>query len=250
MSFVTESRWQPLPSHNPENADNTAYERPLGTTEVAFYWDAEFMGTADTVRYAEVRIISGNRDEVVNPERITKAWTSLKTCFPLLGARIEERGKDSVFFIVSEEWLQSCQVDEISFRDVSSSEDVLAFVDGMLVKGRPLSNNLLARLFVLQRKDNPSSFHLVFYVAHCITDGMGNIAILKAFLNELCGSSPPKSWTLKDRLALSVASEDLHPNRSLCISRRRWRNAIASVIGAARAAKLKVGLPSYTANTE
>jgi len=222
------------------------HERPLGTTELGFYWDSQVERTADTLRYAEVRVSLGERDQVITPSRVIGIWTSLKSHFPLLGARLVERDERSVFFVVTEERLQALQKDEVTFIDVASSKEALAFVDKIIAKERLLSDNLLARIFILRHTREPDLFHFVIHAAHCVSDEMANITVLKTFLNALCGSSVQETRTLKESLELSVASEDLDPNRYLPTPRRLWRKAIATVIGAKRIAKRIVSLFSRT----
>jgi hypothetical protein len=216
------------------------YERPLGLTELGFYWDSVFERTADTLQHADVEIESSKFEEVTSLSNLTKIWTKLKQQFPLLGARLDERGDGSVFFVVTADNLKNCRPAEVSIRNISSVQEALDIVD-TIITGRKhdLSNNLLARLVVLRRMDQKNHIHMLLHVAHCITDGMANITILTTVLNHLCGTVNTSAWDLNDRLALSTASEELG-QRKFNLARRRWRIAIASVISARRASRLTV----------
>src|ERR1700733_12913207 len=132
------------------NATSCAYERPLGRTELAFYWDAKFNGTADLLRYAIVDVQSSAlRAQLFSVDNVTRTWVALKRQYPLLGARLSDRQQ----FIVSEERLNVCAPEEISFRSTSSQMslsslgEVEAFMDTILDGTHLLSDELLGRVF-------------------------------------------------------------------------------------------------------
>ncbi|KDR81680.1 hypothetical protein GALMADRAFT_239796 [Galerina marginata CBS 339.88] len=218
----------------------TVYERPLGLTELRFYWDGVFERTADTLQHAEVEIDPTKFHEAIHPSNISRTWTDLKLQFPLLGAQAEERDDDSIYFVVSAENLKNCRPGEITFQDIASQHEAGDLVDRMIGQDTLLSENLLACIYVLPRTDLPNYVHLVIHVAHCITDGMSNITILKTFLDRLCQGSPPAP-ELRQRLSLSVASEDLIPQRKFSVARNRWRKAIANIIVTKRNSRLTGG---------
>ena len=218
-----------------------AYERRLGVTELGFYWDTAFERTADTIQHVELEIQQTDRMDLIDPRNVESTWLTLKQQFPLLGARLEEReeGKE-VFFVVDQAQLARARPEEIEYQTVSSGEQVQAIVD-KVVNEQSLSNDLPAKLLFLPRIDQPNIFHIVVIVAHCITDGTANTTIIRTFLDYLCSaSSRNTAWPLEQRLALSVASEEVDPNRHLSPSKKRWRRAIGHTIAAIRASKISV----------
>ncbi|KAF9562551.1 hypothetical protein CPC08DRAFT_687538 [Agrocybe pediades] len=216
------------------------YERPLGTTEFCFYWDGVFQGTADTLQHAQVQLGSSTYSQFSHPINFKRTWIVLKQRFPLLGAQIIERDENSIFFSVDEERLGKTDPTEIEFRTISSNEEASELVRDLVMKQRALSNDLLARVFVLERTDKPDYFHLIIQAAHCITDGMSNITILKTFLHQLTQPTPPVP-NLQERLALALSSEELVPQRKFSEARKRWRKAIAAVISSKNVFKRKLG---------
>ncbi|TFK42512.1 hypothetical protein BDQ12DRAFT_644218 [Crucibulum laeve] len=240
MSSWTKSTWKPRPDSQPNNA---CFERALGPLETSFYWDSVFNRTADTLRMAEFALTEeSNRGFSAVKKDIERSWISLKHEFPLLGATLEERnGSSEVFFTVSEERLRTCISEEIDSRTVESAEEARAIVE-VMVNGPPiLSNNLLARVSVFHRKDQPSHYYLVLLVAHIITDGMANTTILRTFLDRMSSMPEGLRWDMKERLALASPVEDLDPLQHLSIATRRWRLAIGRTIATNRFKKLSGG---------
>ncbi|CAA7267551.1 unnamed protein product [Cyclocybe aegerita] len=220
MLLSPQSPWKLQPT---STAENPVYERLLGLTERGFYWDSIFDRTADTVHYAEIELTS-EQTALLQQDNIVQAWVDLKQQFPLLGARLEERDQDSVFFVVEAQNLRRSRPEEVSFYDISSADEALDHVERINVQERLLSNDLLARIFILRRTDRPDTIHALIHGAHSITDGMANITILKTFLDRLCRTS-----------------KDLNPHLKLSVARRRWRMAMATVIYAMRNRKLQGG---------
>lgn len=213
---------------NALHASFQVYERPLGLTELNFYWDNVFARTADIAQSAEVEVVksTGNPFTVDN---ISKTWTSMKQQFPLLAARIEPRGSEA-FFVVDEDRLNSTPSTEVIFRTVASSEDATAFINDLINAPRHLSNDKVALLFILSETDRPDFYHVVFHVAHCITDGVGNLSFLRIFLDQLSSTNLAPVWDIKRQLALSVSSEELIPQKHISMARRRWHQAIGKVL--------------------
>lgn len=220
-----------------QSAESAIWERPLGLTELSFHWDAVFHRTADTLQHAEVQIDPARLQQTFDPSNVAKTWINLKKRYPLLGAQLEERDDNNVFFIVSEESLNTIRPGEIFMQKISSANEAADFAERMVVGESRLSDKLLACIVVFERTDIPNYFHLLIQVTHSITDGMSNITILKTFLDELCRNSPVE-FSLEDRLSLAIASEDLRPQQKYNIARRRWRKAIASVISEKRASRM------------
>ncbi|KJA27097.1 hypothetical protein HYPSUDRAFT_35660 [Hypholoma sublateritium FD-334 SS-4] len=211
------------------------YERPLGLLELGFYWDGVFERTADTLQHAEIAVDSTRLDpkHACSYASISRTWMRLKQQFPLLGARIEERDENAVFFVVAVESLHQCRPEEITFRNVSSADEALDIMKSLAVNERLLSNDFLARLLVVRRTDVEHVFHIIINVSHAITDGMANITILKTFVDEVARDDASfKHWDLSQQLALSDSTDRLYPLAKFSIAKQRWRLAVAKIITA------------------
>lgn len=217
-----------------------SYERTLGLNELGFYWDSAFNGTADTLQHATVEVRAGLGDKVFSVENVMRTWICMKQRFPLLGSQLLERGKDEVVFVVAEERLSHCHTTEIGFHDVLSSAEAQEFIGDVVTGERLLSNDQVARLFILSPTNQTNYFYVLLHLAHCITDGMANSALLRTFLNTLCSPTNDTNWELEDRLSLSVASEDLYPVLDLTLAKQRWRKAIGHIVSSIRMAKVMV----------
>ncbi|KAF9013890.1 hypothetical protein BDQ17DRAFT_1341682 [Cyathus striatus] len=217
------------------------FERPLGALEQVFYWDSAFEGTADLVECLEVELDEHFHQTVYDIQsNIVKAWISLKREFPLLGARLQERSGTDVVFLVDEFKLRTVTTDEVKYHPVASQDEAQAMAYTLVTGPRQLSNDLLARVYVLPRTDLPARFHVFIHVTHLITDGMANISMNKKFLERMAIPNTV-SWSLKDRLALAIPLEDAHPARHLNAARRRWRKAIGYTIAQIRSSKQSGG---------
>jgi hypothetical protein len=220
------------------------FERPLGLTELGFYWDSNFEGTADTLQHAIVEI---EHPLLISVENITRTWIMLKHQFPLLGSYLAERREgEEVVFVVEEDRLDTCGPDEIAFQPISSLQEAQKFVDSAVNGQRLLSNVLLARLFILPRTDEKARAHIVIHVAHCVTDGIANATLLRRFLDILSSAPCDQAWKIEERLALAVASEDLVPTSTInATARKRWHRAIGHTLTSIRVAKITVPLLGF-----
>ncbi|KAF9464774.1 hypothetical protein BDZ94DRAFT_1255858 [Collybia nuda] len=218
---------------------NRTFERPLGLTELGFYWDGNFNGTADIIQHTIVAI---EDPRLVGVHNVTRTWIALKRQFPMLGSYISDnrRGKDGVTFVVEEDRLGVCSPDEIKFQVISSLQEAQGFVNKVVNGKRSLSNALLARLFILTRTDDKSHVHVLIHIAHCITDGMANTSLLKHFLDILSSPSSHQSWIIEERLALAMASEDLVPKINNK-ARQRWYRAIGCILASLRTEQITGG---------
>jgi hypothetical protein len=224
------------------------YERPLGSTELGFYWDGKFNGTADMVRYA---IIDADgfipSTQLFSVENVTRTWVALKQQYPLLGAQLSERReRTEVAFSVCEERLGICTSEEISFRSISSPlslssiGEVETFME-MMVKGeRLLSDELLARLFIFTPTDQKNRVCIILHVAHSITDGIAMTTLLRSFLDILSSEPSPSRWDLEDRLALAVPLERLVGDANTSTARRKWHYAIGRTLTSLRMRNMTV----------
>jgi hypothetical protein len=190
-------------------------------------------------------------DDSYSRDRLAAIWVSLKQQFPLLGAQVREYDNgDAVDFVVDEGRLGTLQ-DDFSFADAASADVVDAQIEVSLNGPRQLSNDMLAHLAVFRERSAGGAgaapvFHLVFVVAHLITDGMANNTLGRVFLERLASPTRSVSPDLVARLEMVVAPEPLMLPRAFPPARQRWRRAIACVLYANAQRRLSGGhtLPS------
>lgn len=163
----------------------------------------------------------------------------MKQQFPFLGARIETRGSQA-FFVVEEQSLRSTLPTEVIVRNVASVNDTNALVFDLMNGGKYLSNNKLARLFILPETNRPNFHHIIFHGAHCIADEAANIAFTRTFLDRLSSTDPLPIWDIKQQLALSVSSDALVPRTATSVARQRWHKAIGWGLGVVSMSGLSV----------
>ncbi|KAH6908840.1 hypothetical protein BKA70DRAFT_1103346 [Coprinopsis sp. MPI-PUGE-AT-0042] len=215
------------PSLSPTSGQG-GFERPLGWNEQGFYWDSVFHRTADILRDAEIEV---DPELTLSIDRITRPWTILKHRYPLLGARVEERSLNDIFFVVDPIRLLEASPGEIEVQTISDLNEVDQVVDRMHNGYSPLSHNLLACIRVLKRADDPTRIHVFIHSAHSISDEIAHHTLLREFLDLLASPAstlPPVS--LMERLELASATETLHPGSTQSTARNRWRRAIGRVI--------------------
>ncbi|KAF5315871.1 hypothetical protein D9611_004763 [Ephemerocybe angulata] len=246
--------WTQVHSHN---GVGTSFERPLGSTELGFYWDSVFRRTADIIRAADVEIEASSIERVLAPATLTRAWTTLKRRYPLMGARIEERSNDEVVFIVEPVTLSTINSsEELLVQEISGGQEVEEVVDRLHNGQSPLSNSLLTCIRILRRKDRPNLVHILIHSAHCIADEIAHNTILRELLQILANPALSTIETsddapLKERLGVSASTDGLYPFQPGS-ARSRWRKAISWVILSRRRAGMKGGhsLPrKVTTNT-
>lgn len=215
------------------------FTRPLDNNEVGFFYDAEFNGVADIVEHYMVQT---TRDSLFEFSNVTRTWIALKRIFPLLGATTKETDYEttSASFTVAEADLAVIRPGEVDILSTASEGEVHNFVEQLTSGPRQLSPNLLSRVYIHSRKDNPGLYHVVIQTAHMIIDGVSLMTLVRTFFDIL--SLPPTTHipSLKARLALCVGSENLSPHRDLPLSRKRWRQAIGWVIHHIREHKIQV----------
>jgi hypothetical protein len=190
-------------------------------------------GTADTITHCTITPSHGAdyREGLFTAEHFASAWGTLRCKYPLLGARVERLSdKETCRFVVDDRSLGLVSEAELSVQVISSEAEAVRTVENALNGPRQLSDTVLARCSVLQRSDQPI-FHLIFSVAHLITDGMANYTITRTFLNLLAASGPlPPPPDLYQRLQMVPSQESLMPVAHMNMARQRWRRAIAAVI--------------------
>ncbi|KAF4602488.1 hypothetical protein EYR40_005697 [Pleurotus pulmonarius] len=216
------------------------YERPLGHTELSFYHDSRLSGTSDTTRHVLVQAQDSQEPSLLSELNVARAWVDTKQYFPLLGSQfLVSPGGASGQFVVNEEDLRSYRSSEIHFLTVDSAHDAEALLLDLRHGPRRLDSQTLAQVHILRRADLPFHYHVMIQVAHAITDGMSNIALLKYFMDSLCTVRPKPD--LEERLGMALSSEELDPCLRLSLPRQRWIRAISEVIRTIRWDKLKGG---------
>ncbi|KAJ7109457.1 hypothetical protein C8R44DRAFT_986433 [Mycena epipterygia] len=219
------------------SADRRVYTRALGLNELGFYYDGHINGTADTLMHTVIHV-SPDAPSFIAPDNIARAWVSLKAQFPLLGATVQLHNSVPQL-IVAEDRLKGCVPGEIIFSSVSSAEEGEAAAVTIINGERKLSDELLSRILVLSRTDDASTYHVLINIAHLITDGIGNISLLKEFLTVLATPYPDGHAVpdIEARLSLAVAAESLVPTLKMSIARQRWRRAAGHIISRLQDAK-------------
>ncbi|EIN07288.1 hypothetical protein PUNSTDRAFT_135974 [Punctularia strigosozonata HHB-11173 SS5] len=226
---------------------NRSYSRELGQTELGFYWDAAFNRTADTTQHVHLKLSpEAIKRNICGPDHIRRTWVALKQRYPLLAARFDDRDvhvNGRVWFVVEEQRLRDVGTDELVFKTVNTLDDCDVVIDAILNDDPPLTNDMLAQVVVMHRTDDPDSIHVVFNVAHAITDGMANATVSRTFFELLCSADDvlSEAQSLPERLAMAVCSESLDPGLRMTKARRRWRLAISRVIWEKRQDKMKGG---------
>lgn len=190
-------------------------------------------GTADSIAHCTITPSHGAdlQEGLFTREHFASAWGTLRCKYPLLGARVERLSDEQTCrFVVDDRSLGLVSEAELSVQLISSEAEAVKIVEDTLNGPRQLSDRVLARCSVLQRSDQPI-FHLLFSVAHLITDGMANYTLIRTFLNLLAapGPLPPRS-DLYQRLQMVPSQESLMPVARMNLSRQRWRRAIAAVM--------------------
>lgn len=234
-------------SPSPWNLDSSSktfniYRRPLGPTEVGFYWDMITGGVATALQQLKFEVAEGHESNL-SDENIRRAWLRLKQSYPILASRVEELpDSDTIDLVLEQARLHIILPNEVNFLEFSSAEEEDTAIYRLLNGPPLLSENLLSQLWVLRDRNNPRLFQFMPVAAHFIMDGMAGATVTKELLQELSLSSPSHSKfpPLGERLRSLVPLEELAPSRSLNTPRRRWRKAIASVILGIRKTKLKV----------
>ena len=215
------------------------FTRPLDNNEVGFFYDATFNGVADIVEHY---IVQTTREPLFILSNVTRTWIALKRIFPLLGATTREADHETTgaSFTVAEADLAAIRPGEVEILSTTSEAEVHEFVERLITGPRQLSPNLLSRVYIHSREDNPGLHHVVFHTAHQIIDGLSLIALARTFFDIL--SLPPTTHVpdLEARLALCVGSENLNPHRDLPHPRRQWRRAIGWAIHHIRDPKIQV----------
>ncbi|KAK0503445.1 hypothetical protein EDD18DRAFT_1064752 [Armillaria luteobubalina] len=219
------------------------YERSLGLNELHFYLRGRILQGATDSAHSVSFEMPNDGVSLITEESLSKAWVFAKQMHPLLGAQVETVGgrDEDVHFVVDERRLKSDIPGEVIFMTVPSFKDADATVENILNQERILDDYHLVRLFVFKQSDQKNSFHIVVHAAHCIIDGVSHYIVTRTLLAFLSSSSPPVPPRLSERLALSLAVDDLYPVRNLNLATQRWHKAMAHVIASIRSVKFSSG---------
>ncbi|KIJ61883.1 hypothetical protein HYDPIDRAFT_158855 [Hydnomerulius pinastri MD-312] len=228
------SSWTQLDS----SPGNRVFYRPLGITETGFYWDSIHNSTADSVMH--IHLSKLQQDDVAALPNVVRAWRSVKRRFPLLVAEVQAH-ESGPRFCVHEGRLEKLLPEEVTSRDVGSFAEADAFVSSILEGPRPLSSELLARVYILRRTDRNDHFHVVMIVAHCITDGSSTSTVMRTFFDALSSPIEHPVDSLEERLAMYLSLESQIPYKHLSVAQRRWRSAIGFAIYTVRSRVFKGG---------
>ncbi|KAF8838029.1 hypothetical protein BDN67DRAFT_982819 [Paxillus ammoniavirescens] len=213
--------------------EGRTFKRPLDVNEIGFVWD-------DNLIQVQLRLLNKEDAYIFSDSNITRTWLSVKKRHPLVGARIEvENGEPK--FAVEEHRLGKLNPDEIFFGNASSVEDAHRLVLEILDGPRPLSNDLLARIYIFRLADRPDIIHLFPLISHCVTDGVANLTFVRCFLDTLSSRSEPAISSLEERLSMVIASADLKPRQPFSPAKQRWRRAIGYVLFQLMTAKMQGG---------
>ncbi|KAH0832842.1 hypothetical protein J3R83DRAFT_11769 [Lanmaoa asiatica] len=217
------------------------WKRSLGITEAVFYWDGIFNGTADTVMHVQLKVNRPEDAGMYACKNVQRAWASVKRRFPLLAAEVEEVEEDTrLNFIVREENVMGPRNEELTLITIPSLLAAEHFLTNLLDAPRPLSSRILARIYILRRTDTPLHIHVIFTVAHCITDGCSTSTILRTFFQTMACAYDPAPLSLVARLDMCRPLESRIQDRGVPLSRRRWYRAIGYALHAVRLGRFRV----------
>ncbi|KAI0368115.1 hypothetical protein BV20DRAFT_488223 [Pilatotrama ljubarskyi] len=207
------------------------FSRPLGPTEIGFYYDRLFNGTADIVWQYAVELAGPSESPgpaLFSYENVARTWSTLKEYYPLLGSRMEPQDDGTVRFVVEERALSRHREEEVTVATVSSAVEVEA-IGWRCVRDDPTEHNhITSRVFVLARAEKPGTYDVLFKAAHAISDGVAGATLARTFFDVLC-SPPIQVSPLEERLAMALPLDALNPSLKMSVAGQRWRRAIGAV---------------------
>ncbi|KIJ68850.1 hypothetical protein HYDPIDRAFT_107116 [Hydnomerulius pinastri MD-312] len=225
--------WRTIPGskqHEP------AFIRPMGLTELGFYWTAGSRGTGDLY---QLLAVSATGSSLPSDSRFIETWASVKRRFPLLAAQVRlVEGIES--FVVQQNYVSDVRIGELTFTMINSSE-VQDFIHNLLDGPRPLSNELLARGYIIRHSDCSNKLHVLLVTTHFIADLKSGATIARTFFDTLSSEREPPYEPLSRRLGMVPASEALWPYDNVATVKRRWRKAIGFALFSIRMAKFRGG---------
>ncbi|KIJ57808.1 hypothetical protein HYDPIDRAFT_34772 [Hydnomerulius pinastri MD-312] len=214
--------WRAAPESRP---NHPVFVRPLGLTELAFYWTATRRGSGDIYMSLEV---GATDNSLPSDAKFTETWCSIRRRFPLLAAQVRVvDGKEC--FVVQESYLSHVRAGELTLITIASSE-VQNFIHDLLDGSRPLSDELLARVYIIRHPDCSNKLHILFVATHMIADHKSSATLSRVFLDVLSSGRDLPHLPLADRLAMVPAREALWPHNGMTAARRHWRKAIGFAV--------------------
>ncbi|KAF7304819.1 hypothetical protein MKEN_01196000 [Mycena kentingensis (nom. inval.)] len=215
------------------------FHRPLGVNECGFLYDSKLNGTADTFGHSTLHASNPSIFTLLN---VSRAYRLMKRRFPLLAATIDFQDAEPRFSVYEERLDALSFPGEVTVSSVDSADAAQALAQSTIAHGkRQLSDQLLARILVLSRTDEPHTGHCIVNFAHIINDGVSTGNFLNAFLELLAtDESGPPPPDIETRLALSVSAESLVPVR-FSVPRQRWRRAAGKIVSQIQDAKRQGG---------
>ncbi|KZV65109.1 hypothetical protein PENSPDRAFT_587382 [Peniophora sp. CONT] len=245
MQTLTDAHWTELAAERASGG--RVFTRLLGPTEVGFYWDGEFNGTADVTDHHAIAFTSPALrvdDPTADEARFRAVWIALKQRLPLLATRINESdGGNTLAFVVSEHRTKSIMPNEFEYVAHAEEGQTKAAIErGRNGVPRRLSRELCSSITVLRR--SKTEYDLVLTTAHLIFDGMSSFFVARTLCDLLSRwphslETPPPDLRL--RLSMSPSCDSLHPRHDMSPARLRWRRAIATVMSIQRVARLRGG---------
>src|SRR5882757_6608268 len=133
---------------------NRVFTRSLDKNEIGYFYDGTFNGVADMTEHYMVQTTRNSLFELAN---VARTWVALKRIFPLLGATARETDYEaaSASFTVAEADLSVTRPGEVDLLTANSEGEVHEFVEVLISGPRQLSSDLLSRVYVFSREDNP-----------------------------------------------------------------------------------------------
>lgn len=224
-----------------DDALGRTFSRPMGVTELGFYYDACYNLTADVYFHCTIATEGSRGDQLFNYDNIFRTWTAIKQRHPLFGAKFRgEFGTDTVEIVVSEKDLAGVVDGELNFSTVSSQDELDQLISSWIHGPQRDFHCLSYKLYILRRTDQPHLWHIVFDCLHVLGDAAAGSSLCCAFFDILALGITPVVPDLKERLAAVVSSDDLNPTKKMNVSRQRWRRAMAAVIYDIRESRIQV----------
>jgi uncharacterized protein YlxP (DUF503 family) len=236
--FVMAVPWTSLDS----TPGQRVFRRPLGVTEIPYYWDGVFNSTGDTVMHVHLRTTQKNDQDIYSQSNVMRSWASVKRRFPLIAAEIEEHDS-RLHFVIREEAVTNLRPNDVTFMEVDSFHRVECFIDEIMDGHRPLSSRLLSRAYILRRTDKSDQFHALIVIAHIVTDASSTSTVLRTFFDTLSSRIEPPCIPLGERVHMFQPLENRLCYGNLPLVKRRWRRALGYALYTVWISKFKVGIP-------
>jgi len=221
--------------------NHPVFSRPLGLTEIGFAWDGKFNGTADCIQHLQLRLLNKHDEAMFSDANIIRSWLSLKRRYPMLCAQIRSHDGGEKFF-VEEKRVAGLNHGEVTFRSVPSAAEARQVPLDVLNGTRPLSDEMLSRIYILRQMGDPCTLHVCIVMAHCIVDGTASTSIQRCLLDTLSSRNEAPTMSLEERLSMVIPMEHRTTSWELSPAKRRWRQAIGYAVYQVRSSRRNVSL--------